>query len=146
MSDKQKPKVFFGIAVLASLFIILTGPIIIQNIPLLLTQFFGFLLIGWSLLSIKINKHISTRSLPKENFLVTKGPYEIIRHPIYAGVLLIMAGYVQEELSLTRFFAFVIVLVAIILKIIYEESLLDHHVKEYAQYKAKTHKIIPYIY
>ena len=127
-------------------FILLSGPLLIKNIPFLLVQFFGFLLIIWALLAKQVNTHKNEGHLPKGGFLVMKGPYEIIRHPIYAGMLLVMSGSVQGYSEFFRYIAFLLLIVATIVKMNHEEKLLEKHSANYVAYTAKTHKLIPYFY
>lgn len=139
--------VFTVTGILAISYILLSSPGIVINIPYLLMQVFGILLICWSLLAIRINKsHPHGEKLPKNSFFVTKGPYEIIRHPIYAGLLLFMAGHVEGNASFLRFVALAILTIVVILKIIRDESILEDHIKEYNTYKLKTHRIVPYFF
>ena len=146
MFEKYKSQIFIVVGLISILYIIFTGPILYLNVPFQLMQFFGLILIGWSLLARKVNKKSFDGKLPENNFWVVKGPYEIIRHPIYAGLLLFMAGFVEVEASLPRFFALFILVIIVLLKIIREETVLEKHIKEYAQYKTKTHKLIPYFF
>jgi len=146
MPTDKKALLFNGISLIAILYLLTTGPLFIQNLPFLFMQIFGILLIFWALLASKVNKHRHEDKLPKGTFLITKGPYEIIRHPIYAGLLLIMAGFAQGYITIPRFIAFAVILFFVLMKIIYDESILDEHVKEYEEYKKKTHRLIPYFF
>lgn len=146
MHKDPKSLVFLTIQLLAIVYIILTGPYFIDNIPFLLIQIFGLLLIGWALLAKKLNHYKHASHLPKGSFLVMQGPYEIIRHPMYAGMLLIMYGYVQGYLSFTRLVALAILLVITLIKLEYDENMLKGHHHEYEEYRRKTNKLIPYIY
>jgi len=146
MHTDTKSLVFLVLQIIAVAFVLVTGPLFLQNIPFLLMQIIGLLLIFWALLAKKVNKPVHITNAPKGSFLVMKGPYEIIRHPIYAGLLLIMAGFVEGYLSLPRMLAFAVVLVVTILKIAHDEQLLKESYHDYEAYKAKTHKIIPYFY
>jgi protein-S-isoprenylcysteine O-methyltransferase Ste14 len=146
METERKALLFLGLAALASLFILFTGPLfVIQNLTFVMVQAFGILLIVWALISKKVYKHHHHHKLPKGYFFVTHGPYEIIRHPIYAGYLLIMSSLVQYNFELVRIIAFFILIAAIILKIIREEYTMNQEIKDYAEYKAKTKRLIPYI-
>lgn len=75
-----------------------------------------------------------------------KGPYEIIRHPIYAGLLLIMAGFVEGYLSLPRLLAFAVILAATIMKLEHDEEILKDVHPEYKKYQSHTYRFIPYLY
>lgn len=147
MKPDNRPHVFLSVAIIAAVYILFSGPLFIQNLPILLTQTFGLLLIIWAILSMKLNKHHGeTHTLPEGYFLVTKGPYEIIRHPIYAGVLLFLSGFVQGAPNLLRYLVFIVFFAAILMKMILEEKVLEAHIKDYMPYKKKTHKLIPYLY
>lgn len=147
IQPELKPKLFLSAAIVAAVYIFFSGPLFIHNIPILLTQIFGLLLIAWAVLSLRLNRaHSGSNKLPEGMFLVTKGPYEIIRHPIYAGVLLLISGYVQGHPSLLRYLVFTVLFVALIMKMLYEEKVLEEHIKDFEVYKKKTHKLIPYLY
>ena len=146
MKDNAGSLILSAVGLLSVLYIIFSGPVFVLNVPFLLMQFFGLLLIGWALLARKVNKSSHDGKLPGKHVFMNSGPYEIIRHPIYAGFLLFMSGLVEEEISMWRFFAFGILAAVVILKIIGDELLLDSNIKEYAAYKAKTFKLIPYVY
>lgn len=147
MKPTYQTHIFLTIAIVSAVYIIVSGPIFIPYLPVLLSQTFGILLILWAFLSIKLNKHhADTHKLPEGYFLVTKGPYEIIRHPIYAGILLIMSGFVQGGPELLRYVVFVLFFIALIMKMMHEERVLEKHIKDYMPYKKKTHKLIPYFY
>ncbi len=129
----------------ATLFILLTGPLSGYHSSLLLIQLFGLLLILWAFIAKKVNKH-HHGNLAKGTFFIDKGPYEIIRHPMYAGFILILNGFVQGFFDLPRAFAFLLVIAVILAKVVKEEYLLEHHVKEYHAYKKKTYSLMPYIF
>jgi protein-S-isoprenylcysteine O-methyltransferase Ste14 len=147
IKPENKPHIFLSIAIAATVYIFFSGPLFINNIPILLTQIFGVLLVLWAILSINLNKHHGQlHKLPNGIFLVTQGPYEIIRHPIYAGILLFISGYVQGHPSLLRYVVFTVLFVVLLLKLLYEEEVVEKDIKEYASYKKKTHRLIPYLY
>jgi protein-S-isoprenylcysteine O-methyltransferase Ste14 len=83
----------------------------------------------------------------KENpELVTTGPYEYIRHPIYTGILLAMLG---SALATGPFWAVVMLCAGIyfIYSSMQEEKLmLKEFPDKYPGYKARTKMLIPFIY
>lgn len=147
MDRSPKALIFNGMTILASLFLFLTGPLFVfQNLTMLLVQIFGIMLILWALIARRVNKQ-HKQHLPKGSFFLDKGPYEIIRHPIYAGFILIMSSLVQYDFTLLRVWAFMILLSALIMKIIREETTMEEALKgEYKAYKEKTKRIIPYVF
>lgn len=126
--------------ILMAVYIIFSGPIFMGNLPFLLVQFFGLLLIVWAILARQMHKP------SKQSAFTTYGPYEIIRHPIYAGFLLIMCAFVQGYASISRFVAFLILLICVLLKILYDERQIEKEHTEYKHYQKKTHRIIPYFW
>jgi len=139
----RRALIFNGFGILASIFILLSGAIVSQVLVYLLVQVFGALLIIWAVLTIKVNK--SKHHLPKGYFHITTGPYEIIRHPVYAGYLLIMISFVEIEFTFLRLIALIILGIAILLKIIREEYTMKLKVQEYTNYMKKTKALIPYL-
>ncbi|MHB8753671.1 MAG: methyltransferase family protein [Candidatus Acidiferrales bacterium] len=82
----------------------------------------------------------------KEHELVEKGPYSIVRHPIYTGMLIMFLGTAIVGGAVAQFVAFVLVCVGFWIKIKQEESLLAAHFpNEYPAYQKRTRRIIPFI-
>ncbi len=83
----------------------------------------------------------------KENCtLVTDGIYAYIRHPMYASVLLSMLGVVFLYATYYELVLFIFLTINMLVKLFYEESLWHCESKEYALYKQKTKRLIPYIF
>jgi protein-S-isoprenylcysteine O-methyltransferase Ste14 len=90
-----------------------------------------------------------TRTLRAEGAqqVVDAGPYALVRHPGYAGSLLIWTGF-----ALTSGSAPVLLAVAALLgtayqrRIVVEEALLRRELPEYASYCERTKKLIPLLW
>jgi protein-S-isoprenylcysteine O-methyltransferase Ste14 len=145
MDTDKKALIFNGFGLLASLFILLSGPIVTPTILYILIQLFGLLLIIWAYITIKVNRSHNKHKLPPGYFFQESGPYEIIRHPIYAGFLLIIFSIVEIEFTFLRLVALLILCGAILMKILREEYTMSHEVPEYKGYKQKTKAVIPYL-
>lgn len=83
---------------------------------------------------------------PTEGGLVTGGPYRYIRHPIYAAMCLFTAAGVAAHGSWNTAFCAGLVLVSALIRIICEEDMVARRYPEYAQYKARTWRMIPFVY
>lgn len=78
--------------------------------------------------------------------LITRGPYKLIRHPMYTTLILIGICYVIDELSLINIMVFVLLVVNLLLKIHVEEKALRHKFSAYIQYSQRTYRILPFLY
>jgi protein-S-isoprenylcysteine O-methyltransferase Ste14 len=140
-----KAVIFNTFGILATVFILLSGPVFKPTILYMLIQVFGLLLIIWSLVTINVGKKRKSHTLPEGYFFIDKGPYEIVRHPVYAGILLIMFSIVEIEFTFLRLVALLILCCVIMMKILREENTMTEEVSEYKEYKKKTKAIIPYL-
>lgn len=86
--------------------------------------------------------------LRADHRLVESGPYRRIRHPNYAGLVLVMLGTALVLQSPLALGAVVLVwLPALLLRIRQEESALREHLGEpYARYAARTWRLCPGLY
>ena len=78
--------------------------------------------------------------------LVTHGIYAYIRHPMYLSVLTMMFGVLLIYFSLYECILYLLLLVVMLIKLSYEESLWQCHSQEYALYKKQTKRLIPFIF
>jgi protein-S-isoprenylcysteine O-methyltransferase Ste14 len=97
----------------------------------------------WSRLTLGRNWS-SVPQVKEEHELVVKGPYRIVRHPIYTGLILAVAG---TGLALDRgigLFMLVLVFASYWLKIRVEEKLMmETFPKEYPEYRRRVKALIP---
>lgn len=146
MEKDPKALFFLGLVLLSCLFLLLTGPLIVfRNVALLMVQIFGLLFICWAFLAQKVNKK-RTNGLPPGYFYLNKGPYEIIRHPVYAGLILIMFSLLEYNFEPLRVLAFGLLVAGLFMKMLREEYALEQKIEEYKEYKAKTRYLIPYLF
>lgn len=105
----------------------------------------GTLLACWSRFLLGKNWSVSVQ-LKKGHELIQKGPYEIIRHPIYTAILLLFLGNVIIVGDYRGILAFLIVFISIWRKLKLEERWLAEHFGEtYVNYKAKTKALFPWV-
>ena len=138
--------ILIGTQFLLILFLFLSGPIFISFFPFNLIQIFSIFFICWALLERVLHRKQEHSKSAYIYFLKT-GPYEFIRHPIYAGILLFASSAAQGEFTFLRFLDFLLFLFLIILKIKRDEQLtLAHFKHEYSEYSKNTKQLIPYAY
>ena len=87
-------------------------------------------------------------AVAEDQRVIDDGPYRLIRHPSYSGLLLQFAGL---GLTLGTLPAFLVVLIfptlAILFRIRIEESALRAHLPDaYGAYMARTKKIVPLLF
>jgi protein-S-isoprenylcysteine O-methyltransferase Ste14 len=95
-------------------------------------------------LGIKAGRRIPEVSLSERGQLITKGPYQIVRHPIYLGEFLIILGIFLIS-------GVIFVLVQFILKALFANSIIAWEEKEmknrfgktYEEYQKTTPKLFP---
>ena len=79
--------------------------------------------------------------------LVTDGIYRVIRHPSYLGLLINALGWALAFRSLAGVVLTALMLVPLIARIRSEESLLRVRFgREYEAYRARTSRLIPWVY
>lgn len=78
--------------------------------------------------------------------IVTRGPYRYIRHPLYLANILQGIGYTLASGSLMVLVLAAYGIFSIIRSVASEESYLAKMFPEYESYRAKTSRLIPFIY
>jgi len=111
----------------------------------------GFIILGSVIGLVAIKTHergnFNIRPDIKENCtLVTHGIYAYIRHPMYLSVLTAMLGFVFLYPSWFEIILYIFLVITLIIKLLYEESLWQCHSKEYEAYKNSTKRLIPFIF
>jgi len=78
--------------------------------------------------------------------LVKDGIYGYIRHPMYASVIVTMLGLTVFYLNIVTLSIYAVLVVNMLIKMFYEESLWKCHSEEYEAYKQNTSRLIPKIF
>ena len=131
--------------------------IFLMLLPVLMarTQYVGIglllivlgLLVGWSALQKNPLGNFNIRpDIKEECNLITEGIYAYIRHPMYASVLLSMLGVTFVYFSVYELVLFFILLVNMVTKMLYEESLWHCEGEAYKEYAKRTKRLIPFVF
>lgn len=78
--------------------------------------------------------------------LVTDGPYQWIRHPMYTALLLATGALVGAAFSWARLVLWLGLLAVLVGKLRYEESLLAAHFPAYEHYQQQTKRLVPFLF
>jgi protein-S-isoprenylcysteine O-methyltransferase Ste14 len=97
--------------------------------------------------SIRLGRNLSPFPKPRgDSRLVREGIFSLVRHPIYSGFILFTLGWSLVWSSLTAFIGALILLAFFDIKARREERWLETKFAEYAQYRRRVKKLIPFVY
>lgn len=135
-----------GIQLGALAVIALTGPLIARSPVLFAVQALGAALGLWAIASIRVRDLSILPDVREGAMFVRRGPYRYIRHPMYAGLLLVTLPPVIAYPAPLRIAAWSVLLIDIIVKLRHEEQLLRRAFDEYPAYQRETKRLIPFVY
>ena len=79
--------------------------------------------------------------------LVQHGPYRLVRHPIYSGILLMALGSAVAGGRLASLLGFAFLFAGFWVKLRQEEGLMARHFPEqYLAYRARTKALVPFVW
>jgi protein-S-isoprenylcysteine O-methyltransferase Ste14 len=107
----------------------------------------GLLLRWWAIITLGRFFTVDV-TIEKDHELVERGPFRLVRHPSYTGVLLAFVGF---ALTLRNWAALIIILVpifaAFIRRMNVEEEALSRALgSRYADYMKRTKRLVPFVY
>lgn len=86
----------------------------------------------------------STVEVFEDQQVITTGPYAVVRHPMYAGVLVMMIGVPIALGSWLGLVVLAVILPVLIMRILDEEKLLQKDLPGYAEYMQKVrYRLVP---
>ncbi len=104
----------------------------------------GLLIAIWA--RITLGGNWSSRvTLKEDHELIQRGPYRVVRHPIYSGILLMILGTAVLTGRVGGFIALLICLGGFWVKLRQEEVLLSQHLPGYPQYMRRTKALVPFV-
>lgn len=125
--------------------IAISGRIIPANIFYLIFIFLMIALALWAMIIMKFNFNAAPDILP-DTTLKIKGPYKLIRHPMYTSLFGIAIVWLLDDFSYLRLAFAIVLFIDLFLKMDYEEKLLSQKFPEYPEYKKRTKRIIPFLF
>lgn len=117
------------ITIIAGLYLLVSGNLFSLNL-LLIVQLLAFAVMPWARHSFQSGQ-FSIHAEPKEGQMLVSGPYQFIRHPMYAAALTIIWAGIVGHISPTTLIIGVIVTVVISIRIMIEEQYLRTRYPDY---------------
>ena len=125
-------------------FLVLTKRFFSPSPVVIALQVAGLLAVSWARLTFGM-RSFRVASTPTQGGLVTTGPYRFVRHPIYAGALVILAGVLVGHHDLGALVPVACVAFALVVRMSAEERSVLRTYPEYATYAQRTKRIIPWV-
>ena len=120
---------------------------LLVNNTLITVQIIGFTLSIWAIFVMRIGNFNVQPEVKINAKFITKGPYKLIRNPMYSGLILFFSANIISSFSFFNFAVFTILIAVFLSKIAMEELFLDEKFGlKYERYKKKTYRLVPYIY
>ena len=87
-----------------------------------------------------------TVTLKESHELIVRGPYQLVRHPIYTGLLAMLLATAIQQGHIAGMLGFIVVFVSFWIKSSYEEELMSQHFPDqYRVYRGHVKRIIPFL-
>ena len=105
----------------------------------------GLAIVIWARLTFGV-RSLHAGSDATKGGLVTTGPYRFVRHPIYAGVMLILIGVVIGHHDPITLAAVAIIVIGLGVRIAAEERSVRRMYPEYEGYARRTKRLVPFLF
>ncbi|MEF3273591.1 MAG: isoprenylcysteine carboxylmethyltransferase family protein [Chloroflexus sp.] len=123
-----------------------SGPLLPPS-PILLALLISGIGLGlWALLTMGLHRLSVLPDPLLRTELVNTGPYRLIRHPMYASLLLVTLAWVLAAPVLWRWAVWVLLLLVLIAKLQYEERLLRTRFPSYSEYQQRSWRLVPLLW
>lgn len=144
MNFKAGSIIALAVAVLGIVYLINTDHIFSKNPIANVIQGVAAGLMVWSRITFGLRSFHAAANTTKGE-LVTKGPYSLLRHPIYAALIYFFWASVISYPFIETIGAVCLITGGLFVRMLIEEKFLLATYPEYAAYSKRTKRIIPYI-
>lgn len=131
---------------LSLLYLSLSAPLLSGHLSSLILELAGIMMVMTGLIQLNWRSFSVFPEPRPDGQLETKGIYAIIRHPMYAGILLLSMILVFEFPSALRIFSLMILTSVFLIKIKKEERLLEKKYTAFTDWKKTSNRLIPFIW
>ncbi len=128
----------------AILYLLISGNLLSPSLLVIVGQLVAIALSIWARRSFQAGQ-FNIHAEPREGSMLSSGPYQYIRHPMYAAALLLIWISVIGHLSAATVIVGIVVTAAIAVRITTEDQLLRASFPAYAAYADATKRVIPFV-
>jgi|SRR6476659_8869802 len=115
-----------------------------ENIVMITIQVLAAILMVWSRITFGLRSFHASANTTK-GALITSGPYQFLRHPIYASVIYFFTASLIAFPILKVLLAIFAIFFGLLIRMILEEKFLMNAYPAYANYCKKAKRFIPYL-
>jgi protein-S-isoprenylcysteine O-methyltransferase Ste14 len=105
--------------------------------------------VGLSLLivsALQLGRSYSSSTRPRaSSVLVRRGVYRYLRHPIYTGLLIVSLAFFLSRPTLVVGTAYLLLALVTNVRAGIEERMLEERYPEYAEYRGRTERYLPFL-
>jgi len=125
-------------------FLVITKRFFSHSPIVIAIQVAGLLVIVWARITFG-TRSLHVGSDATAGGLVTTGPYRFVRHPIYAGAMLLLVGTLVAHHDVYAVVAVACVAAGLVVRLIAEERAVVRTYPEYAEYAKRTKRLVPWV-
>ncbi|MBX2991278.1 MAG: isoprenylcysteine carboxylmethyltransferase family protein [Bacteroidetes bacterium] len=122
------------------------GHIVARNSFLLIVEAGAWGLGVWAIGILRLGKFNITPDVPAHAEMTDRGPYRLIRHPMYTSLIVGAGALVADDFSWLRCSLWICLAAVLVMKLHYEEKLLRNAFSGYEDYAKRTYRLIPFMY
>ena len=100
----------------------------------------------WAMAAMKPGNFNVVPTPVEAGLLVTRGPYKVIRHPMYTSIFIFATALLAGQFDYWKLVISVVLLTGLVVKMYYEENLLLNHFTGYEAYMKRTKRVVPFIW
>ena len=143
---KRELFVFYIIEAVIICLLILSGHPLAKHPILIFIQIAGLWIVIWAVWTNRVKRFRVSLDLPPETRFVAKGPYNIVRYPVYIALLIITLTLAIDRLAIEALVLWLILLLVFIFNIRYEDRLFSSYFPDYPLYRDRIARMIPYFW
>lgn len=134
-----------GMAILGLVYLLNENYIFSKNPIAIVIQICAFALMIWARLTFGLRSFHATANTTRGG-LVTKGPYRLLRHPIYAAIIYFVSASLISFPFIQTLGAIALIVIGLFIRIVLEEKSLLASYPEYVTYCKRAKRIIPFLF